>query len=113
MLLHYIHFRRFYSPYKAFKLSCGHIGIAEPLIFCLVMAWLCFGYAADMMVSDSLHKSELILAKYQSEHRASLHLVNLDKMERVVIGCLNREPIQINGRSMDCQIKNHREALDI
>lgn len=114
MIRAYLHLRRFnIAPYKALKLSAPSLTIFEWIIVPLVMLFAGYGAIVNDIAAKNARDIELKLGKYEARMLAAEKSELLAKMELVVIGCLNREPIHIDGRSMDCQIKNHREAVDI
>lgn len=79
----------------------------------MVLLFAGYGAIVNEVAASNMREIELKLGKYEARMLATEKAERLAKMELVVIGCLNREPIHIDGRSMDCQIKNHREAVDI
>jgi hypothetical protein len=110
MIAHYLYYRsKGIGRIKAIQMAWGAITYLERILCACVL--LIVAMEALLHTQRAEYQSQYVvivsqLKKHQAESQAK-------KYEMVILACLNREPIKIDGRSMDCGVRNFKEAVDI
>jgi hypothetical protein len=101
------------GPLKSFKLAWPRPSTLEKL--CVILAVLAFVWLGLFTILHEYQDrhDKLVLSAHISALERNLEAAKVERLEAVFIGCLNNEPIRVNGRSMNCSVREHREAVDI
>lgn len=87
-----------------------HIKLSETeVLFLRVFAALLLGYWLGIYLIT--HADEYQFKYSTRDQVATLYQSKTLKYEQVILSCLNGHGVVINGRNMDCIIKNYKGAL--
>lgn len=114
MIKDYIHYRSIgFPPLTALKLSLPMVSVAEKILCALVAIVCVMAIVFAIYIEYAARHEQIVLSAHLASYQRNMESAKVQKLEAVLVGCLNREPIAVNGRSMDCSIKEHKEAVDI
>lgn len=114
MIRDYIRYRSMgINALQAIKMAWPRVSAVEKLISASIVVAVIAAAIYCAYVSCEAHYNEVIMSAHYAKFERDMERSKVSKLEQVLVGCLNREPIAVNGRSMDCRISEHKEAVDL
>ena len=111
-LIEYIRLRnKGFTFLQAIKYNYARISMFDALVPWTIFAWfMYFSLQLHQLKIDS-NKAHITIVMAETKHALSTTEAKAQKLENILINCLNGDSILVNNRNMDCQIKNYKEAV--
>lgn len=116
MITDYIYYRSmgfgkrqsFKMAWQRWQFTITHMSVL--VIAVCALAYLAYSYYAITINYEMTHRDfQIVRAKFEKKRA----VIDLDKMERIVIGCLNGESVVIDGMDTPCKFGRYVNGREV